>query len=282
MTQAGTWSLIPRPASIATTRQRWHSACRTLPCYKASPRSPLLMPMSLRPRASDAGAQPAAGGPTIRTARLPAKKCARWFVPSATSNITERHRQAPHVPLAPGIQVEQIEAYYDQAQHTDWLHAAITAQVLKAQHPEFKMWNQGVHARSGVAGADCQMPYLREGAMKVTDHHVRSPMLNTRRACLPYYPVDESEMTAHVELIQRRTRKHYWTVRSRRGRADRRSRRGLETSHATGLDRGNSLVAASRAMAVRLRERRELDGVPRGRKPREFLRTRLIWPAKAR
>jgi nitrate/TMAO reductase-like tetraheme cytochrome c subunit len=30
--------------------------------------------------------------------------------------------------------------------------------VLKAQHPEFEMWNQGIHARSGVACADCHMP----------------------------------------------------------------------------------------------------------------------------
>jgi hypothetical protein len=36
--------------------------------------------------------------------------------------------------------------------------------VLKAQHPEFELWNQGVHARSGVSCADCHMPYMREGA----------------------------------------------------------------------------------------------------------------------
>jgi nitrite reductase (cytochrome c-552) len=57
------------------------------------------------------------------------------------------------------------------------------AAVLKAQHPEFEMWSQGIHARSGVTCADCHMPYKREGALKISDHHVRGPMLNVNRAC---------------------------------------------------------------------------------------------------
>ena len=55
--------------------------------------------------------------------------------------------------------------------------------MLKAQHPEFEVWNQGIHARAGVACADCHMPYKRDGAIKVSDHWVRSPLLNINRAC---------------------------------------------------------------------------------------------------
>ena len=58
------------------------------------------------------------------------------------------------------------------------MHAETGAPALKAQHPEFEMWNQGIHARSGVACADCHMPYMRVGGDKVCDHHVRSPVLN--------------------------------------------------------------------------------------------------------
>ena len=61
------------------------------------------------------------------------------------------------------------------------------AEVLKAQHPEFEMWSQGIHARSGVACADCHMPYQREGAIKISDHSVRSPLLNVNQ-CLPGLP----------------------------------------------------------------------------------------------
>src|SRR6201988_2220337 len=67
------------------------------------------------------------------------------------------------------------------------------------------MWSQGVHARAGVACADCHMPYLREGAMKVSDHWVRSPMLNISRACQVCHPFPESEMQARVDVIQDRT-----------------------------------------------------------------------------
>jgi len=81
-------------------------------------------------------------------------------------------------PWANGLKVDEIMAYYDQNQHKDWVHKETGAEVLKAQHPEFEMWNQGIHARAGVACADCHMPYKREGAMKISDHHVRSPLLN--------------------------------------------------------------------------------------------------------
>ena len=77
--------------------------------------------------------------------------------------------------------------------------------MLKAQHPEFEMWNQGIHARSGVACADCHMPYKREGALKISDHHVRSPLLNINRACQTCHKWSESELQARVEIIQERT-----------------------------------------------------------------------------
>ena len=57
-------------------------------------------------------------------------------------------------PWARGILVDSILAYYDSAQFADWRHAETQAPVLKAQHPEFEMWSQGIHARSGVTCAD--------------------------------------------------------------------------------------------------------------------------------
>jgi nitrite reductase (cytochrome c-552) len=79
--------------------------------------------------------------------------------------------------------------------------------LLKAQHPEFEMWNQGIHARSGVACADCHMPYMRQGALKISDHHVRSPLLNVERACLTCHPFPAAEMKLRAEMIQDRNAK---------------------------------------------------------------------------
>jgi len=104
-------------------------------------------------------------------------------------------------PWANGSKVENILAYYDEAQHKDWVHADTGAPALKAQHPEFEMWSQGIHARSGVACADCHMPYERVGAHKVSDHHVRSPLLTINRACQTCHKWPEEEMKARVETI---------------------------------------------------------------------------------
>jgi nitrite reductase (cytochrome c-552) len=108
-------------------------------------------------------------------------------------------------PWAKGLQVENMLAYYDEIGFKDWTHADSGAPLLKAQHPEFEMWNQGIHARSGVACADCHMPYKREGALKISDHHVRSPLLNINHACQTCHRWPEAELKARVETIQGRT-----------------------------------------------------------------------------
>jgi nitrite reductase (cytochrome c-552) len=107
-------------------------------------------------------------------------------------------------PWSKGLQVEQILSYYDEAQFKDWIHADTGAPVLKAQHPEFEIWNQGIHARSQVACADCHMPYVRVGALKISDHHVRSPLLNINRACQTCHHWPEEELRVRVDTIQTR------------------------------------------------------------------------------
>jgi nitrite reductase (cytochrome c-552) len=114
-------------------------------------------------------------------------------------------------PWAKGIKIENIQAYYDEAPGKDggkglydFRHAESGALVLKAQHPEFEMWNQGIHARSGVTCADCHMPYVRVGAQKISDHHIRSPLLNINRACQTCHKWPEEELKARAETIQQR------------------------------------------------------------------------------
>ncbi len=108
-------------------------------------------------------------------------------------------------PWQKGLKVDNILAYYDEVQHMDWTHADSGAPALKAQHPEFEMWNQGIHSRSGVACADCLMPYQREGALKISDHHIQSPLLNINRSCQTCHKATEEELKSRVESIQART-----------------------------------------------------------------------------
>jgi nitrite reductase (cytochrome c-552) len=108
-------------------------------------------------------------------------------------------------PWANGLRADDILAYYEKEKFADWTHADTGAPALKAQHPEFELWSQGIHARSGVACADCHMPYARVGALKISDHHVRSPLLNVNRACQTCHKWSEDELTARVGTIQQRT-----------------------------------------------------------------------------
>ncbi|MEI6808326.1 MAG: ammonia-forming cytochrome c nitrite reductase subunit c552 [bacterium] len=113
-------------------------------------------------------------------------------------------------PWGRGLKVEEIEAFWDNTgfedghRFYDYKHAETGAEILKAQHPEFEMWSQGVHARSGVSCADCHMPYMRDGAAKVSDHWVRSPLLNISRACQTCHKFSEDEIRARVDVIQDR------------------------------------------------------------------------------
>ena len=115
-------------------------------------------------------------------------------------------------PWAKGLAMEQIEAVWDETKFadgspfSDYTHQETGAKVLKAQHPEFELWSQGIHARSGVTCADCHMPYMREGASKISDHWVRSPLLNINRACQTCHRASEREMAERVDVIQTRNR----------------------------------------------------------------------------
>jgi nitrite reductase (cytochrome c-552) len=112
-------------------------------------------------------------------------------------------------PWNEGLQVQQMEHHYDNLQvkghrFKDWVHAETGMELLKAQHPEFEVWSQGIHARSGVACADCHMPYKREGAAKVSEHWVRSPLLGVNRACATCHPYGDAELQSRVIAIQDR------------------------------------------------------------------------------
>jgi nitrite reductase (cytochrome c-552) len=114
-------------------------------------------------------------------------------------------------PWTQGLKVEDLEAdwenreFPDGSEFYDYKHGETGAKLFKAQHPEFELWSQGIHARSGVSCADCHMPYERSGAMKLSNHNVRSPMENINNACQTCHKVPEQELRERVLNIQHRT-----------------------------------------------------------------------------
>ena len=107
-------------------------------------------------------------------------------------------------PWTKGLKVEDIIAHEDENKIKEWEHPDTGAPLIKARHPEFEVWSMGVHARSGVACADCHMPYMRMGGLKISDHQVNSPLLKVNRSCQTCHHFPEEEMKARVEEIQDR------------------------------------------------------------------------------
>lgn len=110
-------------------------------------------------------------------------------------------------PWTQGLTVDAAYAHYEETGFKDWTHAETGAPMLKAQHPEFELWSQGIHSRAGVACADCHMAYKRVGAMKISDHHIRSPLLNVNASCGTCHKTGDQELIARAENIQSRHQK---------------------------------------------------------------------------
>ena len=116
-------------------------------------------------------------------------------------------------PWSKGLKVEQIMTYYDEIGFRDWTHKDTGAPALKAQHPEFETWSQGTHARAGVTCVDCHMPKVSK---TLTDHWVRSPVLNMEAACVACHKKHDAkasaeDLKARVFEIQDR----HWDLRQK-------------------------------------------------------------------
>lgn len=113
-------------------------------------------------------------------------------------------------PWTKGLRVEDVIAHLDEGKIKEWEHPDTGAPMIKARHPEFEVWNMGVHARSGVACADCHMPYTRMGGLKISDHQINSPLLKINRSCQTCHHFPEDELKARAEEIQDR----FFTLRN--------------------------------------------------------------------
>jgi nitrite reductase (cytochrome c-552) len=91
-----------------------------------------------------------------------------------------------------------MEKYYDESSFADWTHPLSRAPMLKAQHPDYEIWSLGIHARRGLACADCHMPYVSEGGVKYSDHHVQSPLHTVNRSCQVCHRESEAELVRSV------------------------------------------------------------------------------------
>lgn len=101
-------------------------------------------------------------------------------------------------PWDQGTDITDMEKYYDNIEFSDWTHALSKAPMLKAQHPDFEIFQTSIHAKRGVTCADCHMPYKSEGGVKFTDHRIQSPLNNIANSCQVCHRQSEDELRSNV------------------------------------------------------------------------------------
>ncbi|MCC6484492.1 MAG: ammonia-forming cytochrome c nitrite reductase subunit c552 [Armatimonadetes bacterium] len=109
-------------------------------------------------------------------------------------------------PWDEGLKAEDFQKYYQKVGFRDWVHAISGAKMIKMQHPDYEVYQQGIHAFRNVACADCHMPYKSEGGIKFTDHQVRSPLYNVANSCQVCHRWSEDEVRSRVTGIQDKNR----------------------------------------------------------------------------
>jgi len=108
-------------------------------------------------------------------------------------------------PWADGLNIDDIDGYYERIDFTDWTHAETNAPMIKIQHPEYELFTTSLHYDSGVACADCHMPYIREGGVKISDHWIRSPLTDVNSSCQTCHNIPEEDLEARIINIQSNT-----------------------------------------------------------------------------
>lgn len=107
-------------------------------------------------------------------------------------------------PQANGLTCEAAEEYYDSIGFYDWIHPLSRAKILKAQHPGYELYMQGIHGQRGVSCADCHMPYMADGGVKFTDHHIQSPLAKIDRTCQTCHRQDAETLRQNVYERQKK------------------------------------------------------------------------------
>lgn len=107
-------------------------------------------------------------------------------------------------PWDKGFTMEDAEHYYDEAEYYDYIHTLSKTPILKAQHPDFEIAQQGIHAQRGVSCADCHMPYISQGGVKFSDHHITSPLAKIDRTCQTCHRESEEVLRQTVFDRQRK------------------------------------------------------------------------------
>lgn len=121
--------------------------------------------------------------------------CAQCHVEYYFKGKTEKYLTFP---WDNGFSADQMEEYYEEVGHIDFVHKLSKTPILKAQHPDYELYRTGIHAERGVSCADCHMPYKNEGGVKFTNHKIASPLENIAGSCQVCHRESEQTLIKNV------------------------------------------------------------------------------------
>ncbi|MDN3679876.1 ammonia-forming nitrite reductase cytochrome c552 subunit [Vibrio tapetis subsp. quintayensis] len=98
-----------------------------------------------------------------------------------------------------GTKVGEMETYYDALNFKDWTHKVSKAPMLKAQHPGYETWRDGIHGKNNVVCADCHMPKVtKEDGTVYTDHKIGNPLDRFEDTCANCHTQSKETM---IEIV---------------------------------------------------------------------------------
>jgi nitrite reductase (cytochrome c-552) len=105
------------------------------------------------------------------------------------------------------ISIENIiKVIKDDPKVGEWTQSVTGFKLAFIRHPEYEFFSRGgTHWQAGAACADCHMPYVRVGAVKVSDHDVTSPLKKDMQACRQCHAQTSQWLRDRVIAIQDRT-----------------------------------------------------------------------------
>jgi len=109
-------------------------------------------------------------------------------------------------PWDKGVKADQILAYFDEEQFTEFTHPVAGSGLVKARHAEYETFMGSTHQSAGVACADCHMPYVSTGTSKISSHVWQSPLNNIESSCTTCHRNGAEWLTQRVGTIQSQTK----------------------------------------------------------------------------
>ncbi|MFV0482153.1 MAG: ammonia-forming cytochrome c nitrite reductase [Campylobacteraceae bacterium] len=110
------------------------------------------------------------------------------------------------LPWNDGLSSDGMEKYYNEGKNfpngkpfADFTNSLSKTPIVKAQHPDYEIYKQGIHGQKGVSCADCHMPYTQEGSVKYSDHKVGNPLETMDRSCMTCHRESEAKLKSIVK-----------------------------------------------------------------------------------